>query len=60
MLTHVVVLNFLCSKIVQRPVAGEVKQVGENRTGEINGGPVIPQAEKHVVYNVFGGIQVIY
>lgn len=37
-------------QVVQCPIRlGEAKQVGENRTGEINGGPVIPQAEKHVV-----------
>ena len=47
-------------QVVQCPVTGEAKQVGENRTGEINGGPVIPQAEKHVVCNIFRGVQVVY
>ena len=51
MLTHVIILDFFMFQVVQCPVTGEAKQVGENRTGEINGGPVIPQAEKHVVCN---------
>ena len=58
MLTHVIILDFFMFQVVQCPVTGEAKQVGENRTGEINGGPVIPQAEKHVVCNIFRGVQV--
>ena len=42
------------------PGAGEVKQIGKHGASEINGVPVIPQTKEHVMYNVFGGIQVIY
>ena len=59
-LTHVIVLNFFMFQIVQCPVTGEAKQVGEYGAGEINGGPVIPQTEEHVVYNVFRSIQIVY
>ena len=49
MLTHVVVLNLFMFQIVQRPVAGEVKQIGKHGASEINGVPVIPQTKEHVI-----------